>query len=96
MNLSTIIEVELKYQGQLDQDFKEWLFPRGSQPNRGFFCEEDKQESTYIDRPAPDGEMRISRYPDRAVSTMVVVKLSEKVEGLGDKIDASVCGVFYK
>ena len=31
-------------QGQLDQDFEEWLTPRGSQSIRGFFSEEEKQE----------------------------------------------------
>ena len=30
------------------------------------------------------------------LSNMVVVKWSDKVEGLGDNIDAPLCGVLYK
>ena len=33
---------EFQYQGQLDQDLEEWLYPRGSQPDCGFFSEEEK------------------------------------------------------
>ena len=42
------MEGELQYQGQLDQDLEEWLYPRGSQPTCGLFYEEEKKESTGI------------------------------------------------
>ena len=37
--LPNLMEGEFKDQGQLDQDLEEWLSPRGSQPDRGFFSE---------------------------------------------------------
>ena len=49
------MEVELKYQGQLDQDLEEWLYPRGSQSVHGFFFEEEKQKSIRMEDLAPEG-----------------------------------------
>ena len=43
------MEGKFQNQGQIDQDLEEWLYPRGSQPNCGFFYEEEKQESTRIE-----------------------------------------------
>ena len=34
--------------------------------------------------------------PDGKISTMVVVKWSDKVEGSGDNIDSLLCGGLYK
>ena len=39
------MEGKFKDQGKLDQQLEEWLSTRGSQPDRGFFSEEEKQES---------------------------------------------------
>ena len=49
------MEVEFQDQGKLDQDLKEWLSPRGSQSVQGFFSEEDKQESIWMEDSAPEG-----------------------------------------
>ena len=40
---------------------------------------------------APEGEIIINQAPEREISTMVVVKRSDKVEGSGDNIDATLC-----
>ena len=37
------MEGELQYQGQIDQDLEEWLYPRGIQPDSGFLSKEDKK-----------------------------------------------------
>ena len=42
------MEGEFRYQDNLDQDLEEWFSPEGSQPNRGFFSVEDKQEYIQI------------------------------------------------
>ena len=42
------MEGKFQDQGHIDQDSEEWLSPRGSQPDCGFFSEEDKQESIQI------------------------------------------------
>ena len=38
------MEGKFQDQGQIDQDLKEWLYPRGSQSVHGFFSEEKKHE----------------------------------------------------
>ena len=43
------MEGEFQDQGQPDQYLEEWLYPRGSQPDHGFFSEEDKQDSIHIE-----------------------------------------------
>ena len=39
------MEGKFQDQGKLDQELEEWLSPRRSQPDSGFFSEEEKQES---------------------------------------------------
>ena len=48
------MEEEFQYQGQLDQDLEELLYPRGSQPDHSFFYYKDKQESINIEVSAPE------------------------------------------
>ena len=86
------MEGEFQDQGQLDQDLEEWLSPRGSQSVHGFFSEEEKQESIRIEDLAPEGAIISNQSPEGEISTMVVVKWSDKVEGSGDDIDSPLCG----
>ena len=51
------MEGEFQYQGQLDKYLEEWLFPRGSQPDSGFFSKQQKQESIQIEGLAPEGAL---------------------------------------
>ena len=90
------MEGEFQDQGQLDKYLEEWFSPRGSQSVHGFFSEEEKQESTRMEYSAPEGGITSNQAPEEETSTMVVVKWSDKVEGSGDKIDSSICGVLYK
>ena len=86
---------EFQYQGQLGQYLEEWLSPIGSQPNRGFLSEE-KQDSIQIEGSAPEGVIISNQYPEGEISTMVVVKYSDKVEGSGDNKNTPLCGGLYK
>ena len=90
------MEGEFQDQGQVVQDLEEWLYPRGSQPDRSFFSEEDKQESIQIEDLTPEGEIISNQAPEVGTSTMVVVKWSDKVEGYGDYIYAPLCCGLYK
>ena len=90
------MEGELQYQGQIDQYLEEWLSTRGSQPDRGFFSEEEKQESIRIEYSAPEGAIISNQAPEGEKYNMVVVKWSYKVEGSGDNIDTPLCGGLYK
>ena len=47
------MEGKFQDQGQLDQELEERLSPRGSQPDRGLFPGEDKQEYIQIEGLAP-------------------------------------------
>ena len=86
------MEGKFQYQGKLDQELEEWLYKRGSQPDRGFFSEELKQESIHIEVSAPEGAMIINQAPEGDISNMVVVKWSDNVEWSGDNIYAPLCG----
>ena len=90
------MEGEFQDQGQLDQDLEEWLSPRGSQSVHGFFSEEEKQESIWMEDSSPEGARMSNQAPEGETSTMVVVKWSDKVEGYGDDIDSPLCGGIYK
>ena len=68
------------------------MSPRGIKPDLGFFYEKEKQESIQIQGSAPDGEIIINQDPEGDISTMMVVILSYKVEGLVDNIDNPLCG----
>ena len=45
---------------------------------------------------APEGAMISNEDPEEEASKMVVIKLSDKVEGSGDNIDSPLCGGLYK
>ena len=45
---------------------------------------------------APEGAIISNQAPEGEISSMVVVKLSDKVEESGDKIDVPLCGGLYK
>ena len=45
---------------------------------------------------APEGAIISNIAPEGEISTMVVIKWSEKVEGSGDNIDSPLCGGLYK
>ena len=68
------MEGEFQYQGQFDQDLEEWLSPRGSQSVHGFFSQEEKKESIYMEDLAPEGAIISDQAPEGETSTMVVVK----------------------
>ena len=78
------MEGELQDDGKLDQDLEQWLYSIGIQPNIGFFYEEEKQEYTRIEGLDQYGATIINKYPGREKYTMMVVKWSDKVEGLED------------
>ena len=80
--------MEGKFQdhGQLDQYLEQWLSPRGGQYVHGFFSEEEKQEYIWMEDSAPEGEIITNQAPEGGTSNMVVIKLSEKMEGSGDNI----------
>ena len=90
------MEGKFQYQGQLDQDLEEWLSPRGSESVHGFFSEEKKQESIWIEDSYPEGARISNQAPEGETYKMVVVKWSDKVEGSGDDTDSPLCGGLYK
>ena len=59
------MEVILQAQGEFGQYLDEWLSPIGSQPDHGFFSEEEKQESIKIEGSAPEGANISNRDPER-------------------------------
>ena len=89
------MEGEFQDQGHLDQYLEEWLSPSGSQSVHGFFSEEEKQESIWMEYSAPDGAIMSNQAPEGEKSTMLVVKWLDKVEGYGDNIDSPLCGGLY-
>ena len=86
------MEGEYQYQGHIDQDLEKWLFPRGILPDRGFFSEEENQESIQIEYSAPEWTIISNQAPEGEISAMVVIKWSDNVEGYGDNIDAPLYG----
>ena len=68
------MEGEFQDQGQLDQDLEEWLSPRGSQCVHGFFSEEEKQESIWMEDSAPEGAIISNKAPEEEASKMIVIK----------------------
>ena len=72
------------------------MSPRGSQPVRGFFSEEEKQYSILIEYLAPEGAIITNQDPEGVTSIMVVLKWLEKVERSGDNIDLPLCGGLNK
>ena len=84
--LPILMECKFQYQGKLDIYMEELLSPRGSQPVRGFFSDEEKQESILIDDLAPEVAIISNQAPDGGTSTMVVVKWADKVEESGYNI----------
>ena len=90
------MEGKFQYQGRLDQDLEYWLSPRGSQLNHGFFSEEENQESTQIENSAPEGAIISNQTLQGEIYTMLIVKWSDKMEGPGENMDASLCRRLYK
>ena len=72
------------------------MSPRGSQPDCGFFSEQEKQQYTQIEDLAKYGAIISNQAPEAGTSTMVVVKWSDKVEGYGDNIYSPLCSGLYK
>ena len=62
------MEGELHDEGQLYQDFEEWLSTRGIQPNRGFFYEEEKHKSTRIEGLTPQRQKIGNQSPEGAIT----------------------------
>ena len=90
------MEGEFQDQGQLYQYLEEWLSPRGIKSVHGFLSEEEKQESTQIEYSAPEGSIISNQAQQGGTSTMVVIKISDKVEGSRDNINPPLCGGLYK
>ena len=90
------MEFKFQDQEQLDKYLEEWLSPRGSQPDRVSFSEEEKKESIQMEVFAWDGSKISNQAPEGEISTMVLVKCEYKVEGSGDNIYALLCGGLYK
>ena len=72
------------------------MSPRGSQPERGFFSEEDKQESKQMEDLDPEGEIISNQAPEVEIYTMVVIKWSYAIKGPIVKVDGLLCGGLYK
>ena len=72
------------------------MSPRGSQPDCGFFSEEENQESKQIEDLAPEGAITSNQAPEGEISTMVVIKWSDVIKGLIFKVYGPLCGGLYK
>ena len=79
LNLPNLMEGKFQDQGQLDQDFEDWLYSGGIQPDHGLLSEEDKQESIKIEGSYPEGAITSNQAPEGEISTMMLVKWSDKV-----------------
>ena len=90
------MEGEFQDQGQIDQYLEEWLSPRGSQSVHSFLYGKDKQDYIWIEYLATEGAIIINQAPEGGISTMVVVKFSNKAEGSGYNIESPLCSGFYK
>ena len=90
------MEVKLQDQGHIGKYLEELLSPRGIQHDRGFFSDEDNQESIHIEDSAPEGAIISNQDLEGEISTMVVVKRSDKVERSGENIYAPLYGGLYK
>ena len=65
----------------------EWLSPRGSQPDCGFFSEEEKKESIQIEDSSSEGAIISNQAPEGDISTMVVIKWSDTIKEQRVKVD---------
>ena len=74
VKLPNLMEGEFQDQGQLDKYLEEWLSPGGIQSVHGFFSEEEKQESTWMEYSAPEGAIISNQDPEGETSTMVINK----------------------
>ena len=72
------------------------MSPREIQHGCGFFSEEEKQESKQIEYSAPEGAITSNQNPERAISTMVVIKCSDEIKWPIVKVDGPLCGGLYK
>ena len=91
LKLSALMEVKFQDHGNIHHDLEEWLSQRRIKPSHSFFYEEQKQEAKQIKKLDIEGAKISDKAPEVEISTktMAVVKLSQKVEVLGDKIDAN-------
>ena len=90
------MESKFHDQGQIDQDLDEWLYPRGSQHDRIFFSEEEKQEYKQIEDSSPEGATTSNQDPEGEISTMVVIKWSDAIKRPIIKVEGPLCGGFIK
>ena len=72
------------------------MSPRGSQYVKGFFSQEQKQESIIIEDSDTEGARISNQAPHGAIFTMVVIKWSDAIKGTRVKVDGPLCGVLYK
>ena len=90
------MESDFQDQGQLDQDLKERLSPRGIQSVHSSFSEENKQESIRIEDSAPEEAIISNQAPEGEISTMMVIKWSDAIKGPRVQVDGPLCGGIYK
>ena len=99
LKLSALMEVKFQDHGNIDHDLEEWLSQISIKPSHSFFYEEQKKEAKQIKKLDIEGAKISDKAPEVEISTktMAVVKLSQKVEVLGDKIDANFsCGEYIQ
>ena len=96
LKLPNLTEGKLEDQGYLDQYLEEWLYPRESQTDHGFFSEEEKQESINIEGSDPEGSTISKQDPYGAISTMMVIKQSYKIKGPRVEVYGPLCSGLYK
>ena len=77
-------------------NLEECLSPRGSQTDCSFFSEEEKQESKQMEDSTPEGAIIINQALEGEMYTVVVIKLSDEINGPIVKVDGPLCGVLYK
>ena len=98
MNPSNLTEGIFQDKRQLDQNLEELLYPRGGQPDRGFFSDEEKQESTRIEGSAPEGATISNLASEISISpkVMVILKWSYDINGPIFTVEIPMYGGLYK
>ena len=90
------MEGKFQDQRQLEKYLEKWFSPRGNKPDRGFFYEQDKQESMRIEYLSPEGSIISNQDPEGGTYNMVVVKQTDAIKGPRVKVDGPLCGGLYK
>ena len=75
---------------------EQWLSPRGSQHDCGFFSEEEKQESKHIEYSAPEESIISNQSTDGVITTMVFITWSDKIKRPKVRLDGPLCGGLNK